>query len=95
MKRFLIKRVMSRAGDIPKSDLNVAGQNSEEVLNAMRSEGKNIQQEQSYVVGDAIFCVYNADSEDLIKEHSERSGAPADEISEVKSVIRHNTSFVT
>jgi hypothetical protein len=95
MKRFLIKRVMSGAGDIPKSDLNVAGQNSEEVLNAMRSEGKNIQQEQSYVVGDVIFCVYNADSEDLIKEHSERSGAPADEISEVKSVIRHNTSFVT
>ena len=95
MKRFLIKRVMSGAGDIPKSDLNVAGQNSEEVLNAMRSEGKNIQQEQSYVVGDAIFCVYNADSEDLIKEHSERSGAPPDEISEVKSVIRHNTSFVT
>ena len=46
MKRFLIKRVMSGAGDIPKNDLNAAGQNSEEVLNAMRSEGKNIQQEQ-------------------------------------------------
>ena len=61
----------------------------------MRSEGKNIQQEQSYVAGDAIYCVYNADSEELIKEHSERSGAPATEISEVSSIIRHNTSFVT
>ena len=61
----------------------------------MRSEGKNIQQEQSYVEGDAIYCVYNADSEELIKEHSERSGAPATEISEVSSVIRHNTSFVS
>ena len=53
------------------------------------------QQEQSYVVGDAIYCVYNAVSEELIKEHSERSGAPATEISEVTSVIRHNTSFVS
>ena len=95
MKRFLIKREMVGAGDIPKHELNAAGKGSEEVLEAMRAEGKNIQQEQSYVVGEAIFCVYNADSEDLIKEHSERSGAPASEISEVTSVIKHNTSFVS
>ena len=95
MKRFLIKREMAGAGDIPKHELNSAGKGSEEVLEAMRAEGKNIQQEQSYVVGEAIFCVYNADSEDLIKEHSERSGAPASEISEVTSVIKHNTSFVS
>ena len=75
--------------------MNSAGENSEEVLNAMRSEGKNIQQEQSYVVGDAIYCVYNADSEELIKKHSEQSGAPATEISEVTSLIKHNTSFVS
>ena len=86
---------MAGAGSIPKNELNLAGKNSEEILDAMRSEGKNIQQEQSYVVGDAIYCVYNADSEELIKEHSERSGAPATEISEVSSVIRHNTSFVS
>ena len=86
---------MDGAGSIPKNDLNSAGKDSEEILEAMRSEGKNIQQEQSYVVGDAIYCVYNADSEELIKEHSERSGAPATEISEVSSIIRHNTSYVT
>ena len=95
MKKFIIKRQMDGAGSIPKNDLNSAGKNSEEVLDAMRSEGKNIQQEQSYVVGDAIYCVYNAVSEEFIKEHSERSGAPATEISEVTSVIRHNTSFVS
>ena len=95
MKKFIIKRQMGGAGSIPKNDLNLAGKNSEEILDAMRSEGKNIRQEQSYVVGDAIYCVYNADSEELIKEHSERSGAPATEISEVSSVIRHNTSFVS
>ena len=95
MKKFIIKRQMDGAGSIPKNDLNSAGKDSEAILEAMRSEGKNIQQEQSYVVGDAIYCVYNADSEELIKEHSERSGAPATEISEVSSVIKHNTSFVS
>ena len=67
MKKFIIKRQMDGAGSIPKNELNLAGKNSEEILDAMRSEGKNIQQEQSYVVGDAIYCVYNADSEELIK----------------------------
>ena len=95
MKKFIIKRQMDGAGSIPINELNLAGKNSEEILDALRSEGKNIQQEQSYVVGYAIYCVYNADSEELIKEHSERSGAPATEISEVSSVIRHNTSFVS
>jgi len=95
MKRFIIKREMAGAGGIAKNDLHAAGKGSEEVLEAMRSEGKNIQQEQSYVVGDAIFCVYNADSEDLIHEHGERSGSVVTEVSEVMSIIRHNTSFVS
>jgi hypothetical protein len=86
---------MVGAGDIPKQDLNAAGKGSEEVLKAMRAEGKNIQQEKSYVIGDAIFCVYNADDEELIREHAERLGAPVSEISEVTSVIKHNTSFVS
>lgn len=95
MKKFLIRREMEGAGSIPKHDLNNAGKGSEEVLEAMRSEGKNIMQEQSYVVGNAIFCVYIAENEELIREHSERSGAPANEISEITTVIKHNTSFVS
>ena len=47
MKQFLIRREMEGAGSIPKHELNNAGKGSEEVLEAMRSEGKNIMQEQS------------------------------------------------
>lgn len=92
---LLTSSEMEGAGSIPKHDLNNAGKGSEEVLEAMRSEGKNIMHEQSYVVGNAIFCVYNAENEELIREHSERSGAPANGISEITTVIKHNTSFVT
>lgn len=95
MKKFLIRRDMEGAGSLPKHELNNAGKGSEGVLEEMRSEGKNIMQEQSYVIGNAIYCVYNADSADLIKEHSERSGAPANEISEISTVIKHNTSIVS
>ena len=95
MKKFLIRRDMEGAGSLPKHELNNAGKGSEGVLDEMRSEGKNIMQEQSYVIGNAIYCVYNADSADLIKEHSDRSGAPANEISEISTVIKHNTSVVS
>ena len=95
MKKFLIRRDMEGAGSLPKHELNNAGKGSEGVLEEMRSEGKNIMQEQSYVIWNAIYCVYNADSADLIKEHSERSGAPANEISEISTVIKHNTSVVS
>ena len=47
VKKFLIKREMAGAGSLAKNDLNNAGKGSEEVLEAMRSEGKNIMQEQS------------------------------------------------
>jgi hypothetical protein len=95
VKKFLIRRDMEGAGSLPKHELNNAGKGSEGLLEEMRSEGKNIMQEQSYVIGNAIYCVYNADSADLIKEHSERSGAPANEISEISTVIKHNTSVVS
>ena len=39
MKKFIIKRQMDGAGSIPKNDLNSAGKDSEEILEAMRSEG--------------------------------------------------------
>ena len=95
MKRFLIQREMDGIGAAPRNDLNNAGKGSEEVLETMRSEGKNIQQEQSYVLGNSIFCVYLADSEDLINEHSKLSGTPVTKISEVTAVLKHNTSFVS
>ena len=46
----------------------------------MRNEGKMIQQETSYVAGDNVFCIYNAENANLIKEHAKRSGGVATEI---------------
>ena len=58
----------------------------------MRNEGKQIEQDHSYIAGNNVFCVYNAESEDLIKEHSERAGVPANEITLISSILEHNTN---
>jgi len=76
----------------PKHELDKA---SEAVLIEMRAEGKEIQQEQSYVAGDAIYCIYNAASAYLIREHAERSNGVATEITEIATLIKHNTSVVS
>lgn len=71
---------MIGASSVPKYEINKGGMTSEDMLEEMRNEGKMIQQETRYVAGDNVFCVYNVDSEDLIKEHTERSGRVANEI---------------
>ena len=92
MNKYLIKREIEGASQIPSEKLEEIGQGSESVLVQMRNEGKNIEQEQSYVAGNDVFCVYNADSEEVVKEHAERAGVPANEITLISSVLEHNTN---
>lgn len=92
MNKYLIKREIPNASDIPSEKLKDIGKSSESVLIEMRSEGKQIEQEVSYVAGNNVFCVYNADSEDIIKEHANRAGVPANEITLVPNVLSHNTN---
>tara|TARA_Y200000002_G_C22650463_1_gene651131 strand:- start:1407 stop:1694 length:288 start_codon:yes stop_codon:yes gene_type:complete len=95
MKKFLIRREMKGASSIPKHEMNKGGKASENILEEMRNEGKMIQQEASYVAGDNVFCIYNAENVNLITEHAKRSGGVATEITEITTVIMHNTSVVS
>tara|TARA_B100000965_G_C19406183_1_gene675524 strand:- start:523 stop:807 length:285 start_codon:yes stop_codon:yes gene_type:complete len=92
MNKYLIKREIEGASEIPSEKLDEIGQGSESVLVEMRNEGKKIEQEHSYIAGNNVFCVYNAESEDAIKEHSSRAGVPANEITLISSILAHNTN---
>ncbi len=92
MPKYVIEREIPDIGSADSAALSGAAGQSNGVLDAMRSEDKDIEWEHSYVVGDKTFCVYNAASEDLVREHAERSGFPANTISEVKSVIDPDTA---
>ncbi len=58
------------------------------MLNKM---GQQIQWVQSYVAGDKIYCVYIAPNEQMVREHAQQGGFPANVVSEVKSIIDPTT----
>jgi cell division inhibitor SulA len=89
MPKYLIKREIPGAGDMSPADLQGASQQSCGVLQQL---GPQIQWVQSYVTGDTIHCIYIAPSEDLIREHAEASGFPANQIMEIKAIIDPTTA---
>ena len=89
MQRFIIEREIPGAGRMTADQLRDAAAKSNKVLRFM---GPDIQWVESYVTGDKLYCVYNARSADLIKEHAQRSGFPANRITPVAAVIDPTTA---
>lgn len=89
MTQYLIEREIAGAGDMSAEALRDAAKHSNAVLAQMRSD---VQWVHSYVAGDKIYCIYNAPSEQLIREHAEKSGFPANKITPVSAVIDPSTA---
>ena len=79
MKRYLIER------DIPKVGILTHAQLKESKLS-----GK-VQWVQSFI--DRTFCIYLAESDALVREHSRLVGFPITKITEVPTVIGPMTAF--
>lgn len=84
MKTYVIEREIPGAGKFTADELKAISQTSCGVLKQM---GPQIQWLHSYVTGNKIFCVYKAESEELVKEHAKKGGFPANVISEVANII--------
>jgi len=89
MPQYVIEREIPGAGDLKQEDLQGISQKSCGILKDM---GTGIDWVHSYVTGDKVYCVYNADNADLIKEHADTGGFPANKISEVKNIISPKTA---
>jgi Protein of unknown function (DUF4242) len=89
MPKFVIEREIPGAGDLSAQELQAISQKSCGVLQNM---GPQIQWVQSYVTGDKIYCVYIAPNEEMVREHAQTGGFPANRVSEVKSVIDPTTA---
>ena len=89
MPQYVIERDMPGVGGLGPAELKGASQTSCSVL---RELGPQIQWVHSYVTANKIYCIYRADNEDMIREHAERGGFPANKISEVRSVIDPTTA---
>src|SRR5258708_10132017 len=89
MPKYITERNIPEAGKLSPEQLQSISKKSSEVLKQL---GPQIQWVQSYVTDDKIYCVYIAPNEDLIREHAQQGGFPADRISEIKQVIDPTTA---
>ena len=89
MPKYLIEREIPDADKLSPQELQAISQKSCTIL---RSLGPQIQWVQSYITGDKVYCVYIAPNEELIREHAQQGGFPANRISEIKSVIDPTTA---
>ena len=89
MPQFVIEREMPGVGQLSPAELQGASQTSCSVL---RDLGPEIQWVHSYVTDNKIYFVYRAPNEQMIKEHAERGGFPANSISQVRAMIDPTTA---
>ena len=84
MPKYVIERELPGAGNLSPEGLKGISQKSCSVL---RELGPEINWIHSYVTDDKIYCVYVAPNEEIIREHAQKGGFPANRISEVRLVI--------
>lgn len=84
MQTYVIERDIPGAGRMTPEQLRDAAHKSNQVLEAL---GLGIRWQHSYVTGDKLFCVYEAEDEEKVHEHARQSGFPANRVSRVSAVI--------
>ncbi|WP_348261894.1 DUF4242 domain-containing protein [Telmatobacter sp. DSM 110680] len=89
MPKYVIEREVPGAGELNAQQLKDISQTSCSVL---RKLGVEIQWIQSFVTGDKIYCIYRSPNEEMIREHAELGGFPANVISEISTTIDPTTA---
>ena len=84
MPKYVIERDLPGAGKLTPDQLRGISQKSCNVLSKL---GPEIQWIHSYVTADKIYCIYRAPNEAMIREHAKQGGFPANQISEVSTII--------
>jgi hypothetical protein len=77
MTRFIIEREIPGASELSEDQLAEIARTSN---SAAASLGVPYTWVTSYVAGDKVYCVHEADSEETIREHSRRGGFPANAV---------------
>ena len=80
MTRFVIEREIPGAKDLTEEQLAEIAQTSNE---AVASLGVPYTWVNSYVAGDKIYCVHDAEDAETVLEHARRGGFPANKVTEV------------
>ena len=84
MKTFLIEREIPGASELTDEELRGITTTSNDAVETLN---KPYQWLHSYVAGDKIYCVHQAETAEVIEEHARTGGFPANLVVEVASVF--------
>ena len=84
MKTFLIEREIPGASQLTHDELRGITRTSNDAVASLDKPYKWLH---SYVAGDKVYCVHQAEQADVIREHARAGGFPANLVVEVASVF--------
>ncbi len=89
MPKYVIEREIPGAGNLTAEELKAISGKSCGVLQEL---GPTIQWVESYVTGDKIYCIYIAPNKEMVLDHAEKGGFPANSVAEVVTKIDPTTA---
>lgn len=89
MTTYLIERDIPGASELTSEELRGLATTSNAVVEGL---GVPYTWDRSFVAGDKIYCLHEAESPEDVKEHARRAGFPADLVVEVANVIGPQTA---
>ncbi len=89
MPKYIIEREIPGAGKFNNEQLKTIAQTSCDVLGKM---GPKIQWINSQVTANKIYCTYIAPNEQMIRDHAQLGGFPANSINQVFETIDPTTA---
>jgi hypothetical protein len=89
MQRFIIERNIEGAADLTGDQLCEISRTSNAAVDSL---GVPYTWVTSYVAGDKIYCVHEAEDAETIREHARRGGFPADVVSVVANEFGPHTA---
>ena len=89
MKKFIIERNLPGAGNMTAEELQAISKTSVTVMSVL---GKPYTWVESFVTKDKIYCIHEAESEEVIREHSNCANFPVNAIEEIRTIIDPSTA---
>lgn len=89
VQRFIIEREIPGASELTPEQLAEVAQTSNE---AVASLGVPYTWVTSYVAGDKVYCVHEAEDDEVIREHARRGGFPANLVTPVANEFGPQTA---
>ncbi len=88
MPIFVIEREIAGADKLSADELRDISAKSNEIVAGL---GVPYTWHASYVAGDKIYCVHEADDAETIRRHAREAGFPANSVTEVAAIIGPHT----